>query len=182
MAWVSKILCWIAVVSFFLICASSRAETNAASPWRAAVPGLKPLPLVATNAVPAPPPAEKATADGDEFFSKFRDAVQLLNHNHAQDAGIVMDLLTRAMSTSPWLEIALLKHAQLIESTNDEVAEEGYQLLRHRIANAPYFQSNADRANIFGVALQGAVDAGIDRKSTRLNSSHERLSRMPSSA
>ena len=34
----------------------------------------------------------------------------------------------------------------------------------------------------FGVALVGAAGSGVDRKSTRLNSSHGEQSRMPSSA
>ena len=37
--------------------------------------------------------------------------------------------------------------------------------------------------NVDGAAAQAAaINAELDRKSTRLNSSHERLSRMPSSA
>ena len=38
-----------------------------------------------------------------------------------------------------------------------------------------------DRGEAIAV-LRAVVDAGIDRKSTRLNSSHSDLSRMPSSA
>ena len=43
----------------------------------------------------------------------------------------------------------------------------------------------SDTAGIFGLAFQGNIAGGIalqDRKSTRLNSSHSTLSRMPSSA
>lgn len=107
--------------------------------------------------------AASAAADADEFFTKYRQAALSVERGQVQDAAIAMDLLSRSVGSSPWMEIAILKHCQLIESTNDKVAEEGYQLLRQRIQNAPYFQGSAERAQLFGVALQGAVDAGITR-------------------
>ena len=83
--------------------------------------------------------------------------------NAVSDITSTMDLLSHTLSASPWLDIALLKHAQLNERLNDRAAEDNYQLLRHRIANAPYFQSNAERARLFGVVLNNTVDNGINR-------------------
>jgi len=97
------------------------------------------------------------------FFAKYKAALKLVAQKRTQDAAIALDLLAKSLNTSPWMEIAILKHCQLIEPTNDKVAEEGYQLLRQRLLNAPYFQSNAERAKSFGVALQGSVEAGITR-------------------
>jgi hypothetical protein len=121
-----------------------------------------PTPAPSKLAAPADA-AEVAAADTRRFFEKYKQAVQWLEKKKVQDAVITMDLLTRNLSTSPWLEIAMLKHAQLVEQTNDRVAEQVYTLLGQRIANAPYFEGTGDRAQIFGVALRGAVDNGINR-------------------
>ena len=74
-----------------------------------------------------------------------------------------MDGASKSLSTSPWMEIALLKHAELIESRNDAVAMEDYTVLRGRLENAPYFQGDTEKARVFKAALQGAVDNGINR-------------------
>ncbi len=74
-----------------------------------------------------------------------------------------MDLLWRNLSTSPWFEIALLKHAELNEASNAQVAAQDYDVLRKRVENAPYFQGNAEGAAVFRTALLGAVGRGIDR-------------------
>ena len=86
-----------------------------------------------------------------------------------------MDLLWRNLSTSPWFEIALLKHAELNEASNPQVAREDYDVLRKRVENAPYFQGNAERAAVFRTALLGAVGRGIDR--LHLQSVRDGLSR-----
>jgi hypothetical protein len=145
-------------VGLLLASTPSRAETNAAAPWRLGVNQS-----TVTNA-PAPPAANpNAVADADLFFTKYKDGLKLVERNDAQGAAIALDLLAKSLSTSPWMEIAIFKHAQLIESTNDRVAEENYLLLRQRLINAPYFQGNAERARVFAVALQGSVDTGITR-------------------
>lgn len=110
-----------------------------------------------------PEPAEVAAADTRRFFEKYKEAVQLLEQKKVAEAALAMDLLVRSLRTSPWLEIALMKHAQLLETSNDRRAEELYRLLRERLNNAPFFEGHADRAQVFGAALRGAVDNGINR-------------------
>lgn len=119
----------------------------------------KPHPIAA----PVANPIEAFNADAVTFFTKYKVALAQLEVKKVQDAGITLDLLARSLNTSPWLEIAMMKHAQLVEDTNDRVAEEDYNLLRERLENAPYFEGKGDRAKIFGTALQGAVDLGINR-------------------
>ena len=132
----AKIAFWAWVTGLLAVSATGRAETNAASAF---------------------------LADAQEFFAKYRQASQQLQRGKLQEAAITMDLLSRSVGGSPWIEIALLKRCQLIEPDNDQGAEEDYNLLRKRLANAPYFQGDTERARLFGVALQGAVDAGITR-------------------
>jgi hypothetical protein len=140
------LLRWILIATLLTVSAPIRAETN-----------------TATNAPSNPPIPENPFADADLFFAKYKEALKLVAQRKTQDAAIALDLLAKSLNTSPWMEIAILKHCQLIEPTNDKVAEEGYQLLRQRLLNAPYFQSNAGRAKAFDVALQGSVEAGITR-------------------
>ena len=109
------------------------------------------------------PAPEVTSLDAGRFFEKYREAVHLVARGQSQSAAITMDLLSRNLHVSPWLDIALLKHAQLNERANDRMAEEDYTLLRQRIANAPYFQGNAERAQLFGVVLRNTVDNGINR-------------------
>ena len=121
-----------------------------------------PAPVVATPSVTLPPKPPPAT-DPEHFFSQYAKASDLVRQNARQEASVVMDLLWRNLSTSPWLEIALLKHAELIEVSNPQAAAEDYDLLRKRVENAPYFQGTADRGAVFRTALLGAVGRGIDR-------------------
>ena len=120
------------------------------------------LPAATAAAVPQPLP-DLASTDASRFFEKYREATRLLASGQIQNAAITMDLLSHSLHVSPWLEIALLKHAQLNERANDHAAEENYALLRQRIANAPYFQSNAERAQLFGVVLRNTVNNGTNR-------------------
>lgn len=106
---------------------------------------------------------EADTGESAQFFTKYKQTVELLGKGKTQDAGIAMDLLARNLTTSPWMEIALLKHAQLVELTNDRVAEENLKVLRQRLTNAPYFQAAAGNVKAFTSALQGAVDNGVNR-------------------
>ena len=136
--------------------------------WRVLlVAGCLTLPLSAVRAetntappagVPVPP-----TSDADRFFTQYARAVQLVRQNGRQEASVIMDLLWRNLGSSPWFEIALLKHAELNELSNARVALEDYDVLRKRVENAPYFQGTADRAAVFRAALLGSAMRGIDR-------------------
>jgi hypothetical protein len=121
-------------------------------------------PPAITNA-PATPTAPAATqpSDADRFFTQYAQAVRLVRQNGHQEASIVMDLLWRNLSSSPWFEIALLKHAELNEISNPQVAWQDYDLLRKRVENAPYFKGTGGHAAVFRAALLGAVARGTDR-------------------
>jgi hypothetical protein len=135
------------------------AQTNTVNPWLTHEP-----PKVAHKAPPAATDSgDAASADATNFFAKYKEAVTLLGNNKKQEAGITIDLLARNLRTSPWLEIAMLKHAQLVEQTNDQVAEEDFKLLRQRLENSPYFAGTGDKVKLFGTVLQGAVDTGLNR-------------------
>ena len=156
------------------------------------------LPVYAqTNTLPAglalAPPAVTtstaevaASADAHRFFEKYREAIMQVGKGQLQSAAITMDLLSHSLRGSPWLDIALLKHAQLNETANDRAAEDNYTLLLQRIANAPYFQSNAERPRIFGAALRTTVDSGINRirlhrLRAAINRYHSRYGEFPES-
>jgi hypothetical protein len=115
-----------------------------------------------TNA-PAPTAvAAPLASDADRFFTQYT-RVQLVHQSGRREASVIMDLLWRNLGSSPWFEIALLKHAELNESSNAKVALEDYDVLRKRIENAPYFQGTADRAAVFRAALLGSAMRGTDR-------------------
>ena len=113
---------------------------------------------------PAPPvvtaPPE---SDADRFFTDYNKAVKFFRQSGQREASVVMDLLWRNLGSSPWFEIALLKHAELNETLNPQVASEDYDVLRKRIENAPYFRGTAERAAVFRAALLGSAMRGIDR-------------------
>jgi hypothetical protein len=120
--------------------------------------------LQADTNTPAPAVVTTPTAnDADRFFSQYARAVQLVRQNGRREASVIMDLLWRNLGSSPWFEIALLKHAELNEISNAQVALEDYDVLRKRIENAPYFQGTADRAAVFRAALLGSAMRGTDR-------------------
>ena len=52
----------------------------------------------------------------------------------------------------------------------------------HGVANRAKRQARVDLGGVQALVIQSLPNIGKDRKSTRLNSSHLRLSRMPSSA
>ena len=151
------------------------AQTNVPPAWLAHE--------IPTNAIPV---ADIGSADAYRFFEKYREAILLVGKGQFQSAAITMDLLSHTLKVSPWLDLALLKHAQLNEHLNDRAAEDDYQLLRQRIANAPYFHSSAERAHIFGAALNTTVDDGINRVRLRrtrdaINRYHNRYAEYPES-
>lgn len=125
------------------------------------------FPLSVAHADTNPPAPAVSTApqpsDAERFFTQYGKAVQLVRQNGHQEASIIMDLLWRNLTSSPWLEIALLKHAELNEISNPQVALQDYDLLRKRIENAPYFQGTAERAAVFRAGLLGAVMRGTNR-------------------
>lgn len=134
---------------------------------------LRPAVAQTDETKPAPP-APAQMSDADRFFLRYGQAVQLVKHNRMQEALVLMDLLWRSLNSSPWMEIALLKHTELNERENDRVAMENYDLLRRRLANAPYYQGDAQKARLFRAAMQGAVERGIDR--TRIHRIRRALS------
>ena len=59
---------------------------------------------------------------------------------------------------------------------------ENYYGLEQPLSGRELFERGLAQARALGVRILDAQVVGIDRKSTRLNSSHNRESRMPSSA
>ena len=116
-----------------------------------------------TNATGAAPAALSETAEAELFFERFGQAARLVEHRQVQEATVLMDLLSKSLSQSPWFEIALLKYSQLCEGRSDLAALESYSLLLKRLDNAPYFQGEAEHARVFKASLQGATQNGIDR-------------------
>lgn len=116
-----------------------------------------------TMSAPVSPPEPPPLTEADRFFLEYSRAAGLLSRMGRQEAWLVMDQLARRLQTSPWMELAQLKACELGEGLNDAVALEGYQLLRSRVTHAPWFQASRDRATLFAVAIQGAVDRGIAR-------------------
>ncbi len=145
------------------------------------------LPLLALALMTSPGRADSPAAavvspvdapvmtEADRFFDEYARAAVLMEKGARQQAAVVMHQLYRSLSTTPWLEIALLKHAELYEGINPPTAMESYDLLQKRLANAPYFQANRQRSQLFGAALQSAVDRGISR--VRLQRVRDGLSR-----
>jgi hypothetical protein len=163
------------VFAWGMFALSAYAQTNPSPAW------LTHETAPVTNSAP-----DIAGADANRFFEKYRAAIIQVGRGQFQNAAITMDLLSHTLSVSPWLDIALLKHAQLNERLNDRAAEDDYQLLRHRLANAPYFQSTAERAQLFGRSLHNTVDNGINRLRLRrvrdaINRYHNRYAEYPES-
>jgi hypothetical protein len=114
--------------------------------------------------LPASAPAQtNAPSDPDRFFEQFNQAALLIRDNHASQAALVMDQLVKNLGSSPWLDIAVLKASGLQETRRPETALESYALLTRRLNVAPYFQGDTERAKVFRVAIQGAIDRGITR-------------------
>jgi hypothetical protein len=118
---------------------------------------------VSSPSAAAPTISTPQPTDPERFFSQYAKASDLVRQGARQEASVIMDLTWRNLTTSPWFEIALLKHAELNETSNSQVAREDYDVLRKRVENAPYFQGNAERAAVFRTALLGAVGRGVDR-------------------
>jgi hypothetical protein len=115
-----------------------------------------------TLAAPAPALAPPTT-DGERFFESFNTAARQVQQNNLDGAAVTMDLLAKSLNESPWLEIALLKYAEVSELRSSSAAVETYSLLLHRLESAPYFQGDTEHARVFRAALQGAVQQGIRR-------------------
>jgi hypothetical protein len=117
----------------------------------------------ATNVVTALPNPDAVFDEANNFFTQYKQAARQLRERRTSEAALTMELLARSTKHSPWMEIAVLKQSELIEITNDRYAMDNYELLVQRVQKAPYFQSRADKATLFGVALQGAARNGINR-------------------
>ena len=117
----------------------------------------------ATNGVTALPNPDAIFDEANSFFARYKQAAAQWRERRNSEAALTMELLARNLKSSPWFEIALLKQSELIELSNDRYAMDNYELLAQRVQKAPYFQSRADKATLFGVALQGAARNGINR-------------------
>lgn len=116
-----------------------------------------------------------ALSDAERFFTDYRAAVKFQQARKSQLAGITLETLSKKLSSAPWLEVALLKCAEVVEANNDKTALEMYQLLQQRLAKAPYYQGEADRAQLLRASIGGAIKAGINRiRSTRVRAALER--------
>ena len=113
-----------------------------------------------TNETVAPAPQPTAA---ELFFTKYREAARLQQAKKPQLAGLALADLSRQLGSAPWLEVTLLKCAEVVEASNEKTAGEMYDLLQQRLAKAPYFQGNADHAQLLRAAIGGAVKAGINR-------------------
>ncbi|MBM3860220.1 MAG: hypothetical protein FJ395_11290 [Verrucomicrobia bacterium] len=109
------------------------------------------------------PNPEAIFDEANRFFTQYKQAARQLQERRTPEAALTMDLLARSLKGSPWLEIAVLKQSELIELSNDRFAMDNYDLLLQRVQRAPYFQSRAEKATLFGVALQGASRNGVNR-------------------
>ena len=120
---------------------------------------------------PSPPKPEPATPpvgtrsfnESDVFFGAYAKAAQAIQRRKEQAALGYMDEATKRLATSPWLEIALLKRAELNENFNLASAMDDYDALRLRVERSQYFQSSAEQARVLQQALEGAIARGITR-------------------
>jgi hypothetical protein len=112
-----------------------------------------------------PAPARKTAAPAEDvlFFREFQRAKRLVEQGGRAEAGLIINLLHNQLKTSPWMEVSLLKLSELLETSNDLQAMDGYELLRKRVANSPYFQRDQEKGRLFGTALNGAAEQGIRR-------------------
>lgn len=117
----------------------------------------------ATNAVTALPNPDAAFDEANSFFTQYKQAAHQMRERRTSEAVLTMELVARSLKSSPWVEIAVLKQSELIEIRNDRFAMDNYNLLLQRVQRAPYFQSRADKATLFGVSLQGSARNGINR-------------------
>jgi hypothetical protein len=101
--------------------------------------------------------------EANSFFTQYKQAARQVRERRMAEAGLTMELLARSLKSSPWLEIAVLKQAELTEVRNERFAMDNYTLLQQRLVNSTYFQSNANKVRLFSVALQGAIRGGINR-------------------
>ncbi|NQU11728.1 hypothetical protein HQ590_13115 [bacterium] len=126
--------------------------------WSVVTPAQTNPPAAAVAAV-----AQRPVADRDLFFTEFTRIAQLVRQGARTEALGLLNILQRKLSTSPWLGIAMLKHCQLAEATDQRAAMEGYQLLLKRIANAPFYRGAEEQAQLFSTVLRGAAQRGINR-------------------
>jgi len=119
-------------------------------------------PVFAQTNAPAP-----KIPDPELFFTAYREAVRLVNERKLPDAARALEALTKKLAGSPWLDVAVLKYAELIETSHEEVALQQYRMLAQRLQNAPYFQGDSERAKLFRHAISGAIESAINRVRTK---------------
>ena len=106
--------------------------------------------------------------------------------------------MKKLFAVAPWLlSISILSHQALaqkpapspVSQALEQEMKRAFELLKQKGNPAPYFLSYSVRENqsvdieaSLGALRSTQKDYSRDRKSTRLNSSHLKLSRMPSSA
>ena len=119
-----------------------------------------------------------------EAIRKARDTAKRKNGKHSPSPSVMMAWgVVRAMENHPPFRRLILEDERIVENENFDlgiaVALEG-----DRLATAVIVSANKMTWPEFVKAYNETVDAtrAGDRKSTRLNSSHEFVSRMPSSA
>lgn len=121
----------------------------------------------AQDRAPAPDPGPAPTAapltDSDRLFEGFAEAAKFVQKHRDRQALGIMDNLVKTLATSPWLDVALLKRAELNENLNRPAALDDYNLLVRRLENAPYFTAGGERTRLLQQALQHAVERGITR-------------------
>jgi hypothetical protein len=112
---------------------------------------------------PAPQavPAQPLFTDADNFFIEYQRAADLVHQRALSEAMLVMQALGQRLTTSPWLEIALLKHHELQEDRDPARALEGHQLVLSRLATAAYYQAGS--TGLIRQALRGAAERGVRR-------------------
>ena len=88
-------------------------------------------------------------------------------------------LIVLALIVSATLVSISLSYSQSID---DEAREISYLLMCPVCEGQSVAESNSELANDMRSVIRQKLEAGEDRKSTRLNSSHMSESRMPSSA
>ena len=111
-------------------------------------------------------------ADNYRYFHDYKKDVTWYNGNR-------MD----AYNLSPWDQTLVLDADYVVASNSlQSVLDSKQDFLAHRLAYDATGLFDFDAHNYFGDYLMPMWWATVDRKSTRLNSSHSQQSRMPSSA
>ncbi len=113
-----------------------------------------------TPATELPPPRPTLT-DADNFFIEYQRAADFVRRHALAEASLVMEALRQRLTTSPWLELTLLKRSELLEARTPAQAMEGYQLVLNRLLAEAYYQT--DETGLLRQAIQGETERGVRR-------------------